>query len=100
MDLTARYGGEEFTVMLPDTSRDGAAILAREIQASISGLAIPHATSVVSGYENVSLGGCSMVPTTKDSAEQLIKAVDVALYQAKELGRNRYVAIPFALENI
>ncbi len=74
-------------------------IQAEEIQTSISNLALPHAKSEVNDYVSVSMGGCSMLPTTKNNAEQLLKVADIALYQAKELGRNRYVVRPFSLEN-
>ena len=87
-DLVARYGGEEFIVLLPETDLDGASHLAQKINLQIQNLNIAHASSSVAPYVTVSMG---LVCILNDSyqKEDLLKAVDHCLYQAKDLGRNR-----------
>ena len=41
-DLVARYGGEEFTIILPETDRIGASVVAEKIRLSVKELNIPH----------------------------------------------------------
>ena len=91
-DFCARYGGEEFIVVLPATPPDGAMLIAEEIRKNIVNLQIPHEKSLPSCRVTISLG----VATTKEidaiSHEELTKQADMALYMAKEKGRNRVQA--------
>jgi diguanylate cyclase (GGDEF)-like protein/PAS domain S-box-containing protein len=89
-DLIARYGGEEFGIVLPNTRRTGAEIVAKTVQAEVAALLIDHPKSKVNEYLTVSIGIASVVPTQDQSPEDLIAAADAALYQAKRRGRNRY----------
>jgi len=89
-DLLARYGGEEFAVILPNTRRTGAEIVARAIQQQIADLRLPHPHSQVNEYLTVSMGIASVVPSIEQSVDELVAAADAALYQAKRRGRNRY----------
>ncbi|MGF1569165.1 MAG: PAS domain-containing protein [Nodosilinea sp.] len=89
-DLIARYGGEEFGVVLPNTNRAGAEIVARAIQRQLADLQLPHPQSEVSDYLTVSIGIASVVPSAEQSPEDLLAGADAALYQAKRRGRNRY----------
>lgn len=89
-DLLARYGGEEFAVVLPNTSRAGAEIVAKALQKEIADLQLAHPQSPVSKYLTVSIGIASVVPTADQAPEDLIAAADAALYQAKRRGRDRY----------
>lgn len=92
VDLSARYGGEEMVVLLPDTPEEGAMQVAEQIRTEICQLAIPHAKSLL-GVVTVSLGVSTLVPQLgRHSATALIAQADVALYQAKNTGRNRVVA--------
>jgi len=92
-DLAARYGGEEFAVILPNTDRDGALRVAREIREEVRRLALDHRSSPVGPHVTVSLGVATVIPTLKISPEQLLARADQALYQAKEQGRDRVVAL-------
>lgn len=89
-DLTARLGGEEFSVLLPDTDEDGGKSIATKILEAISALKIPNENSKAMPYVTVSIGICSLVPTVNCEAEDFIHAADMALYSAKESGRNRF----------
>lgn len=89
-DLTARLGGEEFSVLLPDTDEDGGKRIAAKILEAISALKIPNENSKTLPYVTVSVGICSLVPTVNCEADDFVNAADMALYSAKENGRNRF----------
>lgn len=81
-DVAARIGGEEFALILPGANRNGVQIVAEKLQKSIR-------TSP--GFEHpvtVSMG-ISVLSGADVDAEMLIKEADLALYQAKQTGRNR-----------
>jgi len=88
-DLVARYGGEEFVVVLPNTQQPGAVAIAQRIQAQARSLSIPHQASDISDIVTVSMGICTTIPAG-ESPEALVKQADVALYRAKQQGRDRY----------
>ncbi|MDR6412980.1 UNVERIFIED_ORG: diguanylate cyclase (GGDEF)-like protein [Burkholderia sp. 1595] len=87
-DTAARYGGEEFIVVLPDTSPDGASVIAEKIRLAISELAIEHAGSEY-GRVTASIGLASWKPDQEADVTTVIKAADEALYNAKVTGRNK-----------
>ena len=89
-DLVARYGGEEFVVILPFTGAGGAAIVAEKIRGAVENAGIEHKTSV-HGIVTISLGVATMLIQSEGKPEKLIEWADKALYQAKEMGRNRIV---------
>ncbi|MCP4690613.1 MAG: diguanylate cyclase [Desulfobacterales bacterium] len=88
-DLACRYGGEEFTIILPDTSLQGAAHLAESIRKEVEALQVKHAGSKVNDYVTLSLGVSSMVPADRLACEVVVEDADKALYEAKERGRNQ-----------
>jgi diguanylate cyclase (GGDEF)-like protein len=88
-DLVARYGGEEFVALLPDTTLDGALMVAEAIRAAVIALAIPHAASKAAAHITVSLGAACIVPQPDGKPELLLEAADLELYAAKSAGRNR-----------
>jgi diguanylate cyclase (GGDEF)-like protein len=91
-DLVARYGGEEFAMVLPVTTMDGAVDVAKALARAIEEMSIPHARSGVSSSVSLSQGIASLIPAQDTTPENLIELADQALYQAKQQGRNRYVA--------
>jgi len=88
-DMVARYGGEEFSVILPDTPTHAAVALAEDIRKQIESLDILHEASDVTRHITVSIGVAGVLPDSKISAEELLGQADLALYQAKNKGRNR-----------
>ena len=91
-DLVARYGGEEFAVILPNTDLVGANHVANRIKASIDYSRIPHKSSSVSKYITISQGVSTTIHSTDSSFESLVCIADIALYDAKKGGRDRFVS--------
>ena len=89
--LSARFGGEEFAIILPGANAGEVKQIAEKIRSSIEDLKFPHANSKASPYVTISVGAATMIPgpDTKACHQELIRAADVALYQAKKDGRNR-----------
>ena len=89
-DVCARYGGEEFVVLLPNTTPDGAMNVAERIRLNIEKMGIQHKGSLPEQVVTLSLGVTTLEKTTSQfSHEELIKHADLALYKAKEQGRNQ-----------
>jgi len=86
-DLVSRYGGEEFAVILPDTLAEQAAQVAGRIQLNLMARAIAH-PDAKSGHVTVSVGVASAIPTPGSTPDGLIVAADMALYRAKDTGRD------------
>lgn len=86
-DLVARLGGEEFVLILPETSVNGAAILAERLRDGIQHM--PFFTP--QGQElNLTISlGIAGYPETSETVEDLLKHADEAMQRAKESGRNR-----------
>ncbi len=83
MDTVARYGGEEFAVLLPATDLANATITAERVRDAVVAHSFAH------GPLTASLGVAYCDGLAPDG---VIAAADVALYQAKSLGRNRACA--------
>lgn len=89
-DLLARYGGEEMAVIMPDTDRAGATVVAQLILDRLAQAHIAHASSPV-GRVTVSIGIAAASGARLDHVPGLIEVADQALYNAKTAGRNRFV---------
>ena len=88
-DKVARYGGEEFVILLPDTDLKGALHIGKSIRKNIEVLQIEHKTSTVSDYVTVSIGVASLMPKLDTPVNEVLNKADLAMYKAKDLGRNR-----------
>src|ERR1700730_7113359 len=86
-ELFARYGGEEFAVVLPETSSDGALILADRLVKVISQQ--PFEYEEKSFSVTISAGLTTTVGEKGMTPVDLIRRADEKLYQAKHEGRNR-----------
>jgi diguanylate cyclase len=87
-DIAARIGGEEFAVLLPDTTVEGATILAKRICGAVASRSIRRSgTDKTIDRVTVSIGvAASCEP---DTLETLIDRADRAMYAGKQAGRNR-----------
>lgn len=88
VDLVARYGGEEFSVLLPETDAAGAFIAAEKIRETVSRHPFANAEGERSTHLTVSIG-LATYPTHAWDKESLLREADDALYNAKNLGKNR-----------
>jgi two-component system cell cycle response regulator len=93
--LLARYGGEEFAAILPHTDARKALQIANNIRQAVEDLKIPHARSSLGNYVTLSVGVVTTIPSIEFSPEALIGVADLALYEAKERGRNKVVSENF-----
>ncbi|MEE1922490.1 sensor domain-containing diguanylate cyclase [Pseudomonas sp. 148P] len=92
-DQVCRYGGEEFAVILPDTDAHGARSVARYLCHQVFDAHLTHAASPL-GRVSLSIGSASHDPDQPDDSVALgglLRVADLALYRAKQDGRNRLV---------
>ncbi|WP_200763840.1 diguanylate cyclase [Nitrosophilus alvini] len=87
-DVIVRFGGEEFMVLLYNTDKNGAFTVAEKIRNSFKKKKIDVGPEKIE--KSVSIG-ISIFPEDTDSLWKAIKYADLALYRAKEEGRNRVV---------
>jgi len=92
-DVLARYGGEEFVVLARETGQGGGRALAERIRE-----AVERSNILWSGKQltiTVSIGVSTLEGGESDEQahQRLLETADRALYQAKENGRNRVVAV-------
>ena len=87
-DVLARYGGDEFIVLLPETPPKGAVEVAERIRDAVVGtpLEVDDKRVVCS----VSIG-VACHPADGNTLDAVIARADRAMYQSKQLGRNRVV---------
>lgn len=88
-DMACRFGGEEFVIVMPDTDVEAAEKVAERIRAEIADA--PFSVDAKSLSVTISIG-VSSLKAGADSAPDLLKRADVALYEAKNSGRNKVVA--------
>lgn len=66
-------------------------MVAEKIRLEVTNLDIPHQKSDISDIVTISLGVASVLPNSMQEPAILIKQADIALYQAKQQGRNRSI---------
>lgn len=87
-DTVARIGGDEFVLLLPDVQHSYGA-LSQIIERVLAGIRKPCALGGREFTVSCSIG-ISLYPTDGMDADTLLKHADIAMYQAKESGRNNY----------
>ena len=88
-DIACRYGGEEFILVMSPSSAEGARQRAEKMREDARLLSVTHANRDL-GAITLSLG-VAVFPDHASDAAAIVKAADVALYQAKRGGRDRVV---------
>lgn len=84
-DMFFRYGGEEFVILMSNTGRDGAQLLAERIRREIERMELSPPNTALA--VTVSLGVASR--RGNEGGQSLLQRADSALYEAKAQGRNR-----------
>jgi diguanylate cyclase (GGDEF)-like protein len=84
VDVVCRYGGEEFAIVLPATQGASAAAVANKLRRAVASHHFPGVPYPVT----VSVG-VSEFPSNGITRDDIVRAADAALYEAKEGGRNR-----------
>lgn len=90
VDSVVRYGGEEFVIILPKTGMADAQRTAEKLRQKIEENEIPHGSTQPEGKFTISIG-FTTYPDVAKNISDLINQADIALYRAKNLGRNRVV---------
>jgi diguanylate cyclase len=88
-DTVARYGGEEFIILLPETPLQDATVALTRLQRELTKKFFLHANEKI--LITFSAGVTQMLPG--DDRATAIKRADGAMYQAKQTGKNRVVAV-------
>ncbi len=81
-----RLGGDEFTIILPDSGEKEAELIAKRTNNAVN-------RTLMLGDEEVKIStsiGISMFPCNGDNSDTLLKQADVAMYEAKENGKNNF----------
>ncbi len=89
-DIPCRYGGEEMSVILSNTKKEEAAIVAQKICEAVRNREFELATG---DWTHVTISlGVATAPVDGDTVQGLIEYADKCLYVAKENGRNQVVS--------
>lgn len=96
-DVVARWGGEEFLVLLPNTRLDEAIEVAERLRETIEVTVVPNPNQPI----KITFSGGVACSHGYRNVEEICKAADLALYRAKETGRNRVLPeAPHELEGV
>jgi two-component system chemotaxis response regulator CheY len=87
-DAVYRYGGEEFLCVFPEQSMDSGMQAVERMRDGLRRLAIPHTDNPL-GVLTISAGIAMLDPLRIRTVAEVLRDADVALYRAKQLGRNR-----------
>ncbi|MCM3881667.1 MAG: GGDEF domain-containing protein [Vicinamibacterales bacterium] len=85
-DMCARFGGDEFAVVLPETGSEGAIAVAERIRERVSSHSFLAGEGI--NYRLTASVGVAALPEVATTAEELIKAADMAMYRVKDGGKN------------
>jgi diguanylate cyclase (GGDEF)-like protein len=85
-DMAARYGGEEFTIVLAKADEETALEVAERARRAVE--VLHHPCKDGTERQITASFGCAVYPDSAHDAASLLKAADLALYEAKRTGRN------------
>ena len=85
-DIASRWGGEEFMILLPETTLENSMTIAETLRANVENYNCDKVN------ENITISlGVAVFQNGVDSKDTIVKNVDLALYEAKNSGKNRVV---------
>jgi len=87
-DVVIRFGGEEFIVIIVDCDEERMVQVAEEIRIAFSQQKIQANNEEFSKTCSI---GCALFPNTNQHFWKYVKQSDIAMYQAKQTGRNKVV---------
>jgi len=87
-DFVARYGGEEFIIVMYDTNMKNALDICNSLRNDINSVENFKSQDIKIRHITLSFGISTTIPSTNNSSEELIKSADLALYEAKDNGRD------------
>jgi diguanylate cyclase (GGDEF)-like protein len=97
-DLCARVGGDEFAIILTETGPEGARIVAENVGRALREMAI---ASVQGNYFHLTVSiGVSSYPGDGQTIDSLLEGVDVAMYKAKDMGKDSVCAFDAKEERV
>ena len=88
IDVPCRYGGEEFLLLLPSMAQEFALVRAEQCRKAFAELAVQSGADSIRATISI---GIACYPQHGESFAELTRCADVALYRAKQEGRNRVV---------
>jgi diguanylate cyclase (GGDEF)-like protein len=88
-DFVVRYGGEEFVLVLPNTDKRGAQLIAHKLLDNIRNCNIPHEQNDAAKCLTISIGATTGKVAHTHNADDFVKKADELLYKSKQSGRNR-----------
>jgi len=86
--MVIRYGGEEFLIILQNTNENFGDQMAEKIRLAVEEMKVQVTGAIL--QKTISIGVADF-PDDSDTFWQALKYADVALYQAKDRGRNQFV---------
>ena len=97
MDVVTRYGGEEFCLILPGTGKKESVFVCERIRRAIEAESFAGESHMPLGRLTTSIG-IATFPADGVTTNELIHAADLALYSAKQSGRNRLAVFEANME--
>ncbi|HHY63195.1 MAG TPA: GGDEF domain-containing protein, partial [Firmicutes bacterium] len=89
-DILARYAGDEFMIILPNTKKEDASVMAERLRTRIENSPLSVDGSPVVATVSV---GVASYPEAGSTVDELVSAADAAMYTAKRQGKNRVVCV-------
>lgn len=88
VDTVSRFGGDEFSVILPDIDEAGVRFVANRVREAVRAhhFAVPDSEVQLALSASI---GIALCPGDEHNPDQLLRAADLALYQAKQRGKDR-----------